>query len=80
MRLKSMPLMARATGLLLVGVAAYLLLSGTTANHERGPEYWQDSIRGLELAAHNGPLPACFWAVPAFACGLRWRRIWRLYR
>ncbi len=59
MRLRSLPLMVGAAGLmLLVVVAVYFLLPGSGANQEGGPEYWEDSIRDLEIAAHNSPLPA----------------------
>ncbi len=44
--------------MLLVVVAVYLLLPGSATTQERGPEYWEDSIRDLEIAAWNTPLPA----------------------
>lgn len=58
MRLRSIPAVAGAAGLLvLFCLAGYLLFSGLAATQERGPEYWEDSIRSLEIAAREAPLP-----------------------
>ena len=46
-----------AVGLtVVVCVAVYLLFSGSATEHERGHEYWEDSIRGLEIAAREAVL------------------------
>jgi lysophospholipase L1-like esterase len=58
MRLRSIPAVAGAAGLMVIFcLAGYLLFSGSAALPERGSEYWEDSIRGLEIAAREAPLP-----------------------